>query len=155
MPGPFLNRERENWRSIVITQELEPETIAEQLGAGGVDNLVTNAERICGFEEQRIVLTNQSRLASLQVEGSSLLAEESRIEALLASAPPEGSSLRLRLKAIYFWVVTTVLTLSSLALTLCTFAPFRLGRVALIFAAGVAVVNPFLVEIALESRHIV
>ncbi|MGB6688542.1 MAG: VWA domain-containing protein [Terracidiphilus sp.] len=137
----------------MIDQKLEPEAIGQQLGAGGVDNLVANAGRICGYEEQRIALKNQGPIASLQIEFHDAEQEESHIEHRLLSAPPSSISLRFRLKAVYYWAVAAALTAGGLALTLFTFAPFRLGRIACVFAAGVAIVTPFLVENALECQN--
>jgi hypothetical protein len=79
--------------------------------------------------------------------------EERRIETLLDSAPPIGDLCRLRVKTIYYWAVTALLTFSGLALTLVTLAPFRLGWMSWVFAMGIAVVTPFLVEKALEGRQ--
>jgi hypothetical protein len=136
----------------MVTRELEPDAIGQQLGAGGVDNLVAHAGRICGYEEQRIALKNQGAIASLQMDFHDLEQGERNIEHRLLSAPPSSTSLRFRLKAVYYWAVTAALTAGGLALTLVTLAPFRLGRVAWVFAAGVAIVTPFLVENALECQ---
>ena len=78
--------------------------------------------------------------------------EERSLETRLLSAPPIIMSLRVRLKAVYYWAVTAALTGAGLALTLFTLAPFRFGRIAWVFAVGVAIVTPFLVENALACQ---
>ena len=62
---------------------LETEGAAQQLGAQGVENLVTNAERICTYKQQQIELTNQSAIVALQGQYQILVAEERRILELL------------------------------------------------------------------------
>lgn len=138
----------------MIGPKIEPETIAQQLGAGGVDNLVANAERVCGYEQRYIALSNEHEIAGLELEFNVLLGEEQRIETQLRSAPVLGSSLRLRLRAIYYWAVAALLLAAGLALVVYTLAPFRIGFVGWIIAAGVAVVTPFLVDKAIESHNL-
>lgn len=46
---------------------LETEGAARQLGTEGVENLVTNAERICTYKRQHIELVNQSSIVGLQL----------------------------------------------------------------------------------------
>ena len=138
----------------MVTQELEPEMIAQQLGTDGVDKVVANAELVCGHEGRRIALSNQSEIVGLQMEYRHLDREEGRIDGLLRSAPPSGRSLRLRLEAVYYWTMTVGLVLAGTSLTVFTFAPFRLGGIAWTFAMGVAMVTPLLVEIALGGRCI-
>ena len=137
----------------MVTRELEPDAIGQQLGAGGVDNLVANAGRICGYEEQRIVLKNQSAIACFQMEFKDLEREERGLESRLFSAPPSFISFKFRLKAVYYWAVTLALAAGGFALTIYTLAPFRFGRIAWVFAACVAFVTPFLIENALDSQN--
>jgi hypothetical protein len=134
--------------------EIEAEAVAQQLGAGGVDNLVANAERVCGYEQQHIALTNEGTITSLATEYDSLLGEERRIETVLLNAPPTGDLRRLRRRRIYCWVLTAVLTFSALAITILTFAPFRLGWISWVFAVGIAAVTPFLLEKLLERSEV-
>lgn len=138
----------------MVNQQLEPEAVAQQLGAGGVDNLVENAERICGFQQQHIELSNQGTILSLQLQYNELLGEERRIENLLLSAPPIGDLRRLRRRAIYFWALTTVLAISGFAFTVITLAPFQLGWMSWLFAGGIAVLTPFLIDKLLEHNEL-
>ena len=134
------------------TQSFNAEEVAQQLGMEGVDNLVTNAERVCTYEQQRIELTNQSMIVRLQGEYNLLVAEEQRIEEKLHTAPPSGDLRRLRRRAIYSWSITAFLTVAGFALSLMTLAPFRLGWVSWLYCGGIAIVTPYLVDKLLEVR---
>ena len=138
----------------MVTHEVDPEAVAHQLGAGGVDNLVANAERICDYQQRHIELTNQGAILSFQEQYNQLVGEERRIETLLLSAPPSGDARRLRRRAIYCWVLTAMLTLSGLAFTLVTLAPFRLGWTSWLFAIGIAAPTPYLVEKLLDRNEL-
>ncbi|HMH14394.1 MAG TPA: hypothetical protein VK578_14945 [Edaphobacter sp.] len=138
----------------MINHEVEPEAVAHQLGAGGVDNLVANAERICDYQQRHIELTNQGTIVALKEEHNQLSEEEHRVEALLHQAPPSGDLRRLRRRAIFCWALTAILTLSGFAFTVLTLAPFQLGLMSCPFATGIAVLTPFLVEKLLENNDI-
>lgn len=135
----------------MMTTGINPELVAQQLGNDGVDHLITDAERICAHEEQRIALTNEPSIVRLQAEASILVSEEKRVAEILEKAPPAGSLRRLRCRAIYCWIVTVLLAVSGFFGTLLSFAPFRLGRVSWLIAAGMAALTPFLVDYLLES----
>jgi hypothetical protein len=135
------------------TQSFNAEDIAQQLGAEGVDNLVTNAERVCTYEQQRIELNNQSMIVRLHGEYNLLVAEGQRIEEKLHAAPPSGDLRRLRRRAIYSWSITAFLTVAGFALSLMTLAPFRLGWVGWLYCGGIAIVTPYLVDKLLEVRR--
>jgi hypothetical protein len=132
---------------------IDAELFAQQLGTGGIDNLVTNAERICTYEQQRIELENFAPIVSLQGRFNVLTAEEHRIEALLLMGPPAGDLRRLRRRAIYYWSLTTVLTISGFFLTLHSFAPFRLGWMSWVYSCGISMLMPFLIEHLLDGRN--
>jgi hypothetical protein len=138
----------------MVNHEVEPEAVAHQLGAGGVDNLVANAERICDYQQRHIELTNQGTIVALKEEHNQLCEEARRIEALLHQAPPSGDLRRLRRRAIFCWTLTTILTLSGFAFTVLTLAPFQLGLMSWPFAIGLAILTPFLVEKLLEKNDI-
>jgi hypothetical protein len=139
--------------AIMTTTGFDAETAAQQLGAGGVDNLVTNAERICTYEQQRIEHTNAGLILGLQGEYNLLVAEEHRIEERLQMAPPPGDLRRLHRRAIFAWSITAILTVAGFAFTLLSFASFRLGWKSWLYCAGIAVVTPFLVEKLLDGRN--
>jgi hypothetical protein len=138
----------------MVAPDFDPEMAAQQLGAGGIDNLVANAERMCGYQQRHIELTNQGPLIALKEELNHVCDEEQQIEALLLSAPPSGDLRLLRRRAIYCWALTIVLTLSGLAFTLLTLAPFRMGWISWPFAIGIASLTPFLVEKLLEKSRV-
>ena len=137
----------------IPTQELNETVTGSQLGAHGVDNLVTHAERICTYEQQRIELTNEAILRGLEGEYRLLLQEEQRLEERLQKAPPAGDLRRLRFRAIYYWSVTAILIVSGFFATLLSFDPFRLGWKSWLYCIGITVLTPFLVERLLEFRN--
>jgi hypothetical protein len=133
---------------------IDTEVAARQLGADGVENLVTNAERICTYKQQHIELTNQGAIVGMQGQYQMLAAEERRILELLQLAPPPGDQRRLRRRAIYYWSITAILIVAGFFATLLSFAPFRLGWQSWLYCGGIAVLTPFLVERLLESRNL-
>ncbi len=130
---------------------IDVELVARQLGNDGVDHLITDAERICTHEQQRIALTNEPSIVRLQAEASVLVCEQESIAEILEKAPPAGDLRRLRRRAIYCWIVAVLLAVSGFFGTLMSFAPFRLGWVSWLIAAGMAVLTPLLVDHLLES----
>jgi len=132
--------------------DIDPEIEGSQLGAGGVDTLVTNAERICAYEQQRIELLNRAPIQGLRGEYNLLLSEEKRIEDRLQFAPPPGDQRLLRRRAIFSGCTTVILTVGGFMSTLLTFAPFRLGWKSWLYSLGIAVVTPFLIELLLNFR---
>lgn len=137
----------------IPTREFDENVTGTQLGAHGVDNLVTHAERICTYEQQRIELTNEAILRGLEGEYLLLLKEEQRLEERLQMAPPPGDLRRLRFRAIYYWSVTVILIVSGFFATLLSFDPFRLGWKSWLYCIGITVLTPFLVERLLEFRN--
>jgi len=125
---------------------LDPETVACQVGADGIEYLVGHAERICAYEERRIELTNQGPIASLLEEHRHLALEDSRLVALLREAPPSGDRLRLLRRAIFCWTLTIGLAASGFALAILTLAPYRLGSKSWLYAVGVSILTPFLID---------
>lgn len=117
-----------------------------EVGTNGVDNLVAHAEQICAYEERRIELTNQGPLASLLEEHQHLIGEANRVVTLLRDEPPLGSRLRLIRRAVFCWTLTIVLAASGFALTVLTLEPFRLGSKTWLYAFGVSILTPFLID---------
>jgi hypothetical protein len=130
---------------------VDVESVAEQVGGQGVDNLVTDAERICTYEARRIALENESIIIRLQAEGAIHLAEERRIADQLRSAPPSGGRRKLFWRRLYYWAVVVILAVTGFFSTLLSFAPFQLGWVSWLISAGMAVLTPFLVDRLLEN----
>lgn len=130
---------------------LDAEAEARELGAGGVNNIVTNAERICAYEAQRIELTNESVIVGLSAQYRLFADEERRLEERLRFAPPPGDLRRLRRRRIYYWLLTILLTAASFAFALFSFAPFNLDWKAWLYCGGIAAVTPFLVEKFLDD----
>jgi hypothetical protein len=144
--APFFIKE-----ALMTIPGLDAEFAAQQLGAGGVDNIVTNAERISTYEARRIELANEAVLVNLKAQYELLVQEEHGLEERLRLAPPAGDLRRLRLKAIYHWSLTVLLTVAGFAFALLTFAPFRLGWKARLYCGGIAALAPFLVEHLLDG----
>lgn len=132
--------------------DIDSEIEGSQLGAGGVDTLVTNAERICSYEQQRIELVNRAPIVGLQREYNHLLLEEERIEERLQFAPPPGDLRRLRRRAIFSWLTAVMLAVAGFMFTVITFEPFRLGWKSWLYSLGIAVVTPFLIEQLVNIR---
>lgn len=132
---------------------LDLELDAAQFGNQGVENLAHHAEQICAYEQKRIELTNQGSIASLLEEHRHLVAEDTRMKALLRDEPPLGDRLRLLRRAIFCWVLTLLLAGSGFALTLITLAPYRLGSKTWLYAIGVSVLTPFLIDEVLSHWH--
>lgn len=130
---------------------LDAETSAHDLGVGAVDNVVTNAERVCAYESERIALTNESVIVGLQAQYQLLREEERHLEERLRSAPPAGDLRRLRLRAFYYWLLTALLIAAGFAFAVLSFAPFRLGWKSWLYCGGIAALTPFLVEKLLEG----
>jgi hypothetical protein len=124
-----------------------------QLGADGVNGVVTKGEQYCAHEERRIALENHAPIVALRAELSLLVDEERRLKDLLRNAPPPGDLRHLRRKKIFYWAVAVILTVTGFCLAVYTFAPFRLGWPGYLFCTGIATVVPFLVEKLLEDRR--
>jgi hypothetical protein len=130
---------------------LDATASAHEIGVGGIDNIVTNAERICTNESQRITLTNESVLVGLQAQYKLLQDEERHLEERLRWAPPAGELRRLRLRAIYYWALAVLLAVAAFVFAVLTFDPFRLGWKSWLYCGGIAALTPFLVEKLLDS----
>jgi hypothetical protein len=150
--APFSYPSFQTEETMMNIPGLEAENAAQQLGTEGVENLVTNAERICTYKQQHIELTNQAAIVGLQGQYQLLAAEDRHILERLQMAPPPGDLRRLRRRAIYYWSIVAILTVAGFSATLLSFAPFRLGWKSWLYCGGLAVLTPFLVEYLLESK---
>jgi hypothetical protein len=130
---------------------VDMESVAEQVGSQGVEKLVTDAERICVHEQRRIALVNEPEIVRLQAEGTILVTEERRLADRLALAPPPGAPRCLRWKRVYYWGLALLLAVTGFFNTLLAFAPFRLGWISFPLSAGIAMLAPFLVDLAIEK----
>jgi hypothetical protein len=151
MPAPFCSLIFRSKEAIMVNPGFDAETVAQQAGGEGVDKLVTDAERICIYEQQRIARTNEAEIVRFEAEFAILHAEQRRIAGKLEQAPPSGNLLRLRLKAIFYWVVVVILLVTGFFSTMLSFAPFRLGWMSWLVSAGLAMLTPFLVDRLLEN----
>lgn len=129
---------------------LDATTSAHEVGTSGINNIVAHAERICAHESQRITLTNESVIIGLQAQYKILQDEERHLEERLRWAPPAGDLRRLRLRAIYYWFLTVLLTVAGFVFAVLTFDPFRLGWKSWLYCGGIAALTPFLVEQLLD-----
>lgn len=132
-----------------MDHELNTEDIGEQLGTEGVGSVVSKVEAYCAYEEQRITLTNQPRIVALRAEASLLLDEERALADRLKSAPPSGDVRSRRRRAFYYGSITAFLTIAAFVFSLYSFEPFRLGLKGYLYCLGIAVVTPFLVDLAI------
>jgi hypothetical protein len=127
----------------------DAESIGEQLGIESVGTVLAKVEAYCAYEEQRITLTNQSRIVALQQEGYFLLEEGKSLAERLRHAPPPGD-VRSR-RTAYYWGIAIVLTLAAFVFSALTFDPFRVGWKGYLYCLGIAVATPFLLEQVLEK----
>jgi hypothetical protein len=137
--------------AIMMNSKIDMETVAQEVGGQGVENLITDAERICTWEQRRIALENEPAMVRLQAEGAILVAEERHLSERLAMAPPPGGRRRLLWRRIYYWAVVVLLSVTGFFATHLSFAPFRLGWMSWLISAGMAVLTPFLIDHFLES----
>jgi hypothetical protein len=86
----------------------------------------------------------------LQAEGKALLDEEKSIVEWLKREPPPGDLKSHKRKTAYYLTVAILLTLAGFVFTVFALDPFRFGLKAYLYAAGTAVVTPFLVDFVLE-----
>jgi len=137
-----------------MNPELDPNDIGSQLGADGVNGVVAKVEQYSLHEERRIALENHALIVAMRAELSLLTDEENRIREQLRDAPPPGDLRHHRRKAIFYWAVTVILTVTGFFLAALTFAPFRLGWQGYLFCLGIATVVPFLVEKLLQDARL-
>ena len=133
-----------------MTDEREPVRIGEHLANESAKNLFSNMEAYCGYEHQAIELRNNPRVLQLQYESQLLLNEEKDLVERLRHAPPPGSLRSRRLKAIFYWALTILLTAASFYFMFIALEPFRLGAKAIPYCVGLALTTPFLFSQALE-----
>lgn len=131
-------------------RRFEAAEIGEQLGTEGIGKLVSNAEAYCTCEEQRIALTNDPHIVFRRAEAATLVDEEEQIVARLRLAPPPGDLRTRRRKAVYYGLVTIILTAAGFVFSLYSFDPFRVGLKGYLYCLGIAIVEPFLLDYILD-----
>ncbi|MDP9049844.1 MAG: hypothetical protein M3O31_03845 [Acidobacteriota bacterium] len=134
--------------------DVDATDIGAQLGADGVNSVVSKVEQYCAYAEQRIALKNHPRALGLRAELSLLADEERHLDKHLSSAPPPGEARHKRRKAIYAWTITALLTGAGFFFALLSFEPFRLGWKSYVYCLGIAVVVPFLVDKLLDDNRL-
>jgi hypothetical protein len=134
-----------------MEREFDGQETGTELGVESAAATLENVEAYCAFAVQTIELTNRARILALRHEGSLLVEEERDILARLRLAPPPGDRRSRKRRAIYYWAVTVLLSLSGLFFSLYTFAPFRIGWVAYGYCLGIAAAPAFLLGLALEK----
>jgi len=133
-------------------QEVESgQEIGRQLGFEGVEQAVGHAERFSEYERQRIELTNRAPIIVLQANIALLSERELELKERLHHAPPPGDLQVRRRRALYYWAVTSVLTVAGFFFSLLAFDPYRLGWKSALYCIGIAIVTPFCVEKFLET----
>ncbi len=136
-----------------MNPELDPNDIGRQLGSDGVNSVVAKTEQYCAYAEKRIALKNHPGILGLKAEISRLSDEEHQLAARLSHAPP-GDLRHNRVKAIYYWTITAILTGGGFFFALLSFEPFRLGWKSYVYCLGIAIVVPFLVDKLLEDNRL-
>lgn len=123
----------------------------EELARNALADVLAKAQSYCTHETERIALQTRLRIAALQAELARLQAEEQRIQGRLHRALPAGDAKERRRKAMYYWIVTTALTVAGFFFSLLAFDPYRLGWKSYLYCAGIALIAPFCVEKFLET----
>ena len=123
----------------------------EELARNALADVLAKAQSYCTHETERIALQTRSRIAALQAELARLQEEEQRIQGRLHRALPAGDAKERRRKAMYYWIVTSALTVAGFFFSLLAFDPYRLGWKSYLYCAGIALVAPFCVEKFLET----
>jgi hypothetical protein len=123
----------------------------EELARNALADVLAKAQSYCTHETERIALQTRSRIAALQAELAKLQGEEQRIQVRLHRALPAGDAKERRRKGIYYWLVTTALTVAGFFFSLLAFDPYRLGWKSYLYCAGIALIAPFCVEKFLEA----
>ncbi len=134
-----------------MNPETHSQNPGEELGRKALADALAKADAYCTHETQRLALENQSRIAALQAELARLQDEEHRIEQRLHRALPAADAQERRRKAIYYWLVTSALTVAGFFFSLLAFDPYRLGWKSYLYCAGIALIAPFCVEKFLET----
>lgn len=134
---------------------MQPENfeVGRQLGYDGVERVVDHVERYCECERNRIELSNQARITSLRAEIALDFEREHDLKKAIEQAPPPGDIRTRRRKALYYWIVTAILTLAAFFFSLLAFEPYRLGWKSYLYCLGIAIVTPFSVEKFLECSN--
>ena len=123
----------------------------EELARNALADVLAKAQSYCTHETERIALQTRSRIAALQAELARLQEEEQRIQGRLHRALPAGDAKERRRKAMYYWIVTSALTVAGFFFSLLAFDPYRLGWKSYLYCAGIALIAPFCVEKFLET----
>ncbi len=132
---------------------MQPETfeVGRQLGHEGVEHVVGFVERYCDCERRRIELVNRAGVTALRAEIALRIERERDLKEALRQAPPPGDIRSRRRKALYYWVVTGILTIAAFFFSIIAFDPYRLGWKSYLYCLGIAIVTPFCVEKFLET----
>ncbi|PYP86013.1 MAG: hypothetical protein DMG65_19710 [Candidatus Angelobacter sp. Gp1-AA117] len=133
-----------------MNQELPESANGDQIGFESMQSVITNVENYCACEERRIRLRNEAEILALRAEFSGLLIEERNCEDRLWHAPRPTERKNRRLRAAYHWCVTIFLTIAGFIFAVLAFEPFDLGWKGYLYALGIAIVVPFLVEKIIE-----
>jgi hypothetical protein len=131
--------------------QISAHEIGQRLGLESTDATLAKVEAYCELEVQKIVLKNEPQIMALKQEGSLLIEEEHEIKDKLQGAPSPGSLRNRTWQAIYYWSVTALLCATGWLLLIYTFAPFRIGTIAILYCLGAAIVLPFLFELTFQS----
>lgn len=119
-----------------MEMDLKPEELGERLGLEAVERVVALAEQYCESERQRIELSNQPRIRTIEAELAIDADEFNRLDERLRLAAPPGDTRARRREASYRGAVALVLTTASFAFLLLTVDPYRFGWKGWLACAG-------------------
>ena len=110
-----------------MEMDLKPEELGERLGLEAVERVLALAEQYSDSERQRIELSNQPRIRTIQAELAIDADEFNRLDERLRLAAPPGDARARKREAWYRGAMALVLTTASFAFLLLTVDPYRFG----------------------------
>jgi len=131
--------------------DLKPEELGERLGLEAVERVVALAEQYCESERQRIELSNQPRIRTIEAELAIDADEFNRLDERLRLAAPPGDACARKREAWYRGAMALVLTTASFAFLLLTVDPYRFEWKGWLACAGAVAAVTYGLDKFLES----
>lgn len=128
-----------------------PQDVGYGLGTIAVENAAEKFEEVREQEKRRRTLRNEPEIASLRARGVSLKDERTSVRRALDRVQSEIGIPRA--KRIFSGIVATLLATAGFAFAYMALAPFALGRMTVVYAAGIGVVLGYWTERLLDAFH--
>src|SRR5947208_2775233 len=127
------------------------EYIGKDVGYDAVEHVVKGAEDYCDCEQMRIATVNRPEIFAVRAELALLKEKEQDLKERIRHAPPPGDLHDRRRRNRYSWGVVVFLAVAGFFFSLMAFDPYRQGWKGYLYAMGVAIICPYLVDKFLES----